>query len=824
MDQHDDRRTPDERPDGLSRARFERDDLASDELLSAYLDGECTAADQAQLEERLASNAELRQLVDELRSVRSSLELLPQYRLRPDFAELVLRRAERDVLTGDSAAAAAGVSAASHAAHDEKSNVLQMGETMRRPHESIRSARPFLWTLAALAAAVLLLVTNRDAEIRRDPIARGPDVPSQRAAEELASAAKAPAVDSEKRETSIARSLDSADSRSGSAFDPTATSDGAALSDRVGDIAKRAKEEAIPPIVSEARPKNSALDELIDKQDVAANGSIFPRADGPRQASDVPGVPSEQSLAMEADAKQTGTEGLSGYALRGAGDELHVIEVVVSREAWQRGAVEGTLLNNRIATLDNDPSAGVERVDENELGALGTSPSELDRQKLLKESNAGKPVEKSSAEKKTILGNDAKAVEEQHEALTADSMELMVVSATAAQMAATLDDFVQEPHHFQVVQVTDATLSTQDLADRSEPAVVGRVYSDARGGVRFNAPQSLSGALDKATRYDRGGYGASATAHDATGKARDNEIGKSLRETESAIEAESAEPAAPEPPAADLRQVVPSTDAIKDTVKLQLQPSGAGVSSKEAGQPMTRRALRERARADAVERNVRAHEKPSAEPKQFGSLPAATAPAPGLEQDVDAYSTNTARGIAGGFGGGGYGGRDGGAGFGRSAGELPLGWAKRVPLQSSPGSAQMVPGEPAHHFAFGVTRSLAQGKDEQSKYFAGGLGQAGDAAPTAQPGGPASIPARPSRAPISDDVSLKPDFGLAIPAAQQQFVLLFRIVDEPLATAASQRANRAEAAEDAAGQPAPNSAGRENLEKAPVPAPAAGVK
>src|SRR5688572_2624384 len=159
MDNHNDRRTQDEQPDGLGRSEFARDPL-SEERLSAYLDGECSAAEQAQLEERIAGSPEFRQFVDELRSVRSSLELLPQYRLRPDFAEQVLRSAEREVLTGSGSTPGAASS-------------LEMAEVSTRAYELNRSARPFLWTLAALAAAVLLLVTNRDPEIRRDEIAKG---------------------------------------------------------------------------------------------------------------------------------------------------------------------------------------------------------------------------------------------------------------------------------------------------------------------------------------------------------------------------------------------------------------------------------------------------------------------------------------------------------------------------------------------------------------------------------------------------------------------------------------------------------------------------
>ncbi len=83
-----------------------------DERLSAYLDGELSAPEQAQLEARLVVDPELRQLVDELRAVRQQLEILPEYRLQSTFAEQVLRRAEQEMLLSPVAREAASDSIA----------------------------------------------------------------------------------------------------------------------------------------------------------------------------------------------------------------------------------------------------------------------------------------------------------------------------------------------------------------------------------------------------------------------------------------------------------------------------------------------------------------------------------------------------------------------------------------------------------------------------------------------------------------------------------------------------------------------------------------
>lgn len=76
----------------------------NDELLSAYLDGEVTAEEQAQIEELLAAQPQVRQLLDELRALSGALQSLPPARLEADLSERVIRAAQRQILTGDKAA------------------------------------------------------------------------------------------------------------------------------------------------------------------------------------------------------------------------------------------------------------------------------------------------------------------------------------------------------------------------------------------------------------------------------------------------------------------------------------------------------------------------------------------------------------------------------------------------------------------------------------------------------------------------------------------------------------------------------------------------
>ena len=74
-------------------------DAPENELLSAYLDGELTAAEQAEVERLLATSPVARQLLEELRTLSSTLQAMPQYKLGEDLSQQVLRIAERQILT-----------------------------------------------------------------------------------------------------------------------------------------------------------------------------------------------------------------------------------------------------------------------------------------------------------------------------------------------------------------------------------------------------------------------------------------------------------------------------------------------------------------------------------------------------------------------------------------------------------------------------------------------------------------------------------------------------------------------------------------------------
>jgi hypothetical protein len=74
-------------------------DLPQNELFSAYLDGELTAAEQAEMEQLLATSPAARQLLDELRALSATLQNLPREGIGEDLSRQVLRVAERRMLT-----------------------------------------------------------------------------------------------------------------------------------------------------------------------------------------------------------------------------------------------------------------------------------------------------------------------------------------------------------------------------------------------------------------------------------------------------------------------------------------------------------------------------------------------------------------------------------------------------------------------------------------------------------------------------------------------------------------------------------------------------
>ena len=155
-----------------------------------------------------------------------------------------------------------------------------------------------------------------------------------------------------------------------------------------------------------------------------------------------------------------------------------------------------------------------------------------------------------------------------------------------------------------------------------------------------------------------------------------------------------------------------------------------------------------------------------------------------------------------------------------------MGWAKRVPIQSMPQSSAPGYGRAVQQHSFGINDSRKGGiagvpQSEAPQLPNQSLSrEAKDASPESQPADRSVKMDRDQlRTPANHFDALKENVAPAGSAAQRQFVLLFRIVDEPLATVRSQ-AGGVQAAQEAAGSPGAKPADRIDVEKTPVPAPA----
>ncbi|TWT29571.1 hypothetical protein KOR34_51250 [Posidoniimonas corsicana] len=108
------------------------------ELISAYLDDELTLDERAQVEQRLASDAEAQRLLDELSALTATLHRLPPESAPRDLTDAVLKSAERRMLTTEP--------------RNHNGGGVSLG----------RSPRGWMWAALAIAAAVMLMVFQRD--------------------------------------------------------------------------------------------------------------------------------------------------------------------------------------------------------------------------------------------------------------------------------------------------------------------------------------------------------------------------------------------------------------------------------------------------------------------------------------------------------------------------------------------------------------------------------------------------------------------------------------------------------------------------------------
>lgn len=161
------------------------DNLNPEELLSAYLDGEVTADERAQVEQMLAADPEMRAALEELRALSAALKSLPKLSVGEDLSERVLRRAERAMLerqtaeSSEAPVAAQQVSPAAKSAPSPAASVEKSPTIVERGTHGAGWARRLAWPLAAIAATLLImLVTQKQKpELALAPVDSAPHAP-----------------------------------------------------------------------------------------------------------------------------------------------------------------------------------------------------------------------------------------------------------------------------------------------------------------------------------------------------------------------------------------------------------------------------------------------------------------------------------------------------------------------------------------------------------------------------------------------------------------------------------------------------------------------
>jgi negative regulator of sigma E activity len=128
---------------------------SEEEQIGAYLDGELSPSEQIRVEQLLDDHPEYRQLYEELRAVRHSLESLPRHQLEEDLGARILRTAEREMLLG-APSRPGGV--------ENGAWTVQSPDTLAEdePLQRRLSWRTWFWPCVTIAAALAIMVANHN--------------------------------------------------------------------------------------------------------------------------------------------------------------------------------------------------------------------------------------------------------------------------------------------------------------------------------------------------------------------------------------------------------------------------------------------------------------------------------------------------------------------------------------------------------------------------------------------------------------------------------------------------------------------------------------
>jgi hypothetical protein len=354
--------------------------LPEEELLSAYLDGELSADERSRVEHLLASSSESRQLLEELRSIRASLQRMPRARLSHDFAEQVLRQAEKEFLT----ATAGPEEGQAEPGGTQRATVPASEPAVRAERLSgvswQRFRRPVIWASLALAAGLLIMFLDRQrGPGGRRQVAMAPAEVQQRDWGEIGArpepwgdtpprplaASTAAESKTEPRSESLSADAPPAPANVPStpeyrpappALEPSGpVSGGRAMSRSVGKPGQSEADNDARRQLGEKR--DSALDRVVDDTKDARGGSDGPLvvwcavAPGTDYAESFRELLAQQNIRWEAEAEVAETEALLGRQL----ESKLVKKVPASQrpaESDKYARLEGEGRQNRLADAE----------------------------------------------------------------------------------------------------------------------------------------------------------------------------------------------------------------------------------------------------------------------------------------------------------------------------------------------------------------------------------------------------------------------------------------------------------------------------------------
>ena len=133
----------------------------TDELISAYLDGELSGEDRLRVERVLAEDPAARRLLEELRSLSTTLHALPEPTLGPGFKDQVMRAAERAMLACAAGGGRQGQRPAKRRGSVERSGPNDRRRGRRAADRNTQTWRRWAWPALAIAAALLVMAYQR---------------------------------------------------------------------------------------------------------------------------------------------------------------------------------------------------------------------------------------------------------------------------------------------------------------------------------------------------------------------------------------------------------------------------------------------------------------------------------------------------------------------------------------------------------------------------------------------------------------------------------------------------------------------------------------